>query len=162
METAGISTHWQQLAEASIAGERLSREQARSVLDAGDDDMLALVDAAYRVRRTFHGNTMVFGLAALSWGWIAACALVRTPLMRSARSTVLWSYGLLAMAAMGIRVLLEPSTALDAEPFRLAMNYAGPLLMALALAVATYTSRSIVPADTSNACAVSSIVNPQK
>jgi biotin synthase len=46
------------LADLSIAGEQLTREQAREVLNAPDDDMLALLNAAYRVRRTFVGNTV--------------------------------------------------------------------------------------------------------
>jgi len=58
METPGFSNQWQQLASASIAGERLSREQARAVLDSGDEELLALVDAAYRVRREFHGQSV--------------------------------------------------------------------------------------------------------
>ena len=96
--------------------------------------------------RTWHGNTMVFGLAVLSCLWIAVNAAYRTPLMRSARSSVLWTYGTLAVVGMVVRVLFEPVTPADAESMRVFMNYTGPLLMALTLGFATYTSRSIVPA----------------
>ena len=96
--------------------------------------------------RSWHGNTMVFGLAVLSVLWIAANALIRTPLMRAARSTVLWTYGALAVGGMVVRVLFEPVVPADAESMRVLMNYSGPLLMAAALGIATYTSRSLVPA----------------
>ena len=42
----------------SIAGDRLSREQCLAVLNAPDEDILELLNAAYRVRRTFCGNTV--------------------------------------------------------------------------------------------------------
>ena len=45
-------------AERAIAGECLSREQCLEVLNAPDADMLDLLSAAYRVRRTFCGNTV--------------------------------------------------------------------------------------------------------
>jgi biotin synthase len=49
---------WQSYADRSIAGETIDREEARRVLECPDEELLALVDAAYRVRRTFHGNTI--------------------------------------------------------------------------------------------------------
>jgi biotin synthase len=47
---------WQSYADRSIAGQPLDREQARAVLTAAPDQLLGIVDAAYRVRRTFHGR----------------------------------------------------------------------------------------------------------
>jgi biotin synthase len=47
---------WQALADRAIAGEIIDREDARAVLRAPDEQLLALLDAVYRVRRTFHGN----------------------------------------------------------------------------------------------------------
>ncbi len=43
-------------ADRSIAGEALTRAEARAVLESSDDDLLALLDAAGRVRRHFHGR----------------------------------------------------------------------------------------------------------
>ncbi len=44
------------LADRSIAGAALSRAEARAVLDCADDDLLALLHQAFRVRRRFHGR----------------------------------------------------------------------------------------------------------
>jgi biotin synthase len=47
---------WSDLADRSIAGQPIARAEARLVLDASDDELLTLLDAAYRVRRAFHGK----------------------------------------------------------------------------------------------------------
>ena len=95
--------------------------------------------------RSAHNNTMVFGLAILSWLWLGATWITRKPLLLQARTTVLWLYGILAVAAMLLRVVLG-----DAAPeplwYRDYMDYCGPLLMMLALIPATFFSRSLVPA----------------
>ena len=96
--------------------------------------------------RRLQGNTMAFGLALLSWGWIALVRLRPTPLLRGARSTVLWLYGALALAAMGLRVIVERGHAAAPLWTGSFLEYGGPLLMAGALAAATYHSRSLVPA----------------
>jgi biotin synthase len=49
-------TDWHQLAARSIAGEILSRDEALAVLGSSDDQLLTLVDAAFSVRRHFHGR----------------------------------------------------------------------------------------------------------
>src|SRR4051794_38190960 len=46
---------WDALAGRAIAGERLSRDEALAVLRAPDGELLALLDAAFRVRRAFYG-----------------------------------------------------------------------------------------------------------
>ena len=96
--------------------------------------------------RRLQGNTMVFGLALLSWGWIAVLRLARSPLLVGARSTVLWLYGALGLTAMALRVIVERGHAAAPLWTGSLLEYGGPLLMAGALAVATYHSRSIVPA----------------
>ncbi|MFA5976447.1 MAG: biotin synthase BioB [Elusimicrobiota bacterium] len=48
--------NWNLLAEKSLAGTALLRPEAHAVLDAGPDQIPALVAAAYRVRRRFFGN----------------------------------------------------------------------------------------------------------
>ena len=50
------SDNWNVLAERSLRGELLSREQARSVLSAPDEVLLEQLAAAYRVRRHYWGN----------------------------------------------------------------------------------------------------------
>jgi biotin synthase len=47
---------WNHLAERALAGEILSREEARAVLAAPDEEVLDQLAAAYRVRRHFWGN----------------------------------------------------------------------------------------------------------
>jgi biotin synthase len=46
------------LAGKAIAGDRLTRDECLSVLRAPDSDLLAVLDAAYEVRRHFCGNTV--------------------------------------------------------------------------------------------------------
>ncbi len=47
---------WNGLADRAIAGEAPSREEALEVVRAADVELLPLLEAAYRVRRHFHGN----------------------------------------------------------------------------------------------------------
>ncbi len=47
---------WNQLADRSLAGELISRDEAHAVLVAPDDVLLDQLAAAYRVRRQFWGN----------------------------------------------------------------------------------------------------------
>jgi len=128
---------------------------------------LGFVDMA---GRTAHHNTMVFGLAMLSWLWLGVTLIQRSyvrvqqpangagvspaipgasppqsSLILQARSTVLWFYGSLAVAAMLLRVVLGDTAPVPLW-YRDYMDYAGPLLMMLALIPATYCSRSLVPA----------------
>ncbi len=49
---------WNRLAERAIAGEAPSREEALEVVRAADVELLPILEAAYRVRRHFHGNTV--------------------------------------------------------------------------------------------------------
>ena len=74
--------------------------------------------------RNAHNNTLVFGLAILSWLWLGATWIVRKPLLLQARSTVLWLYGILAVAAMLLRVILG-DTAPEALWYRDCMDYGG-------------------------------------
>lgn len=48
--------NWNILAERSLAGEQLTREEARAVLSAPDEELLDQLAAAYRVRRYYWGN----------------------------------------------------------------------------------------------------------
>lgn len=51
-----MSDHWNTLADKALAGERLSRGEALSVLSCPDDELLALLDAVFRVRRAAFGR----------------------------------------------------------------------------------------------------------
>ena len=48
--------NWNSLADRSLAGELISREEARAVLRAPDELLLEQLAAAYRVRRHYFGN----------------------------------------------------------------------------------------------------------
>ena len=47
---------WDQMAEKGLAGEAPGREEALAVLQSGDDELLAVLHAAFRVRSRFHGR----------------------------------------------------------------------------------------------------------
>jgi biotin synthase len=47
---------WEQFAERALAGEALTREEARQVLRAPDEELLSLLAASARVRRAHFGN----------------------------------------------------------------------------------------------------------
>jgi biotin synthase len=49
-------TPWLSLAERAIAGDVLTRAESLAILDCPDDELLSLLDAAFRVRRHFHGR----------------------------------------------------------------------------------------------------------
>ncbi|MFN9718323.1 MAG: biotin synthase BioB, partial [Planctomycetota bacterium] len=49
---------WSEMADAVLDGQVLSREDALRVLHATDDELLAILDAAYRVRRAYFGRTV--------------------------------------------------------------------------------------------------------
>ena len=127
---------------------------------AGRDESLALVHTVAALlalalpylgfvdlgERTLRGNTMPFGLSLLSWALIALVAVRPAPLLRDARSTVLFLYGALALAAMTLRVVVEGRLAVPEGLVLAYREHLGPLLMAGALVVATWWSRSLLPA----------------
>ena len=49
---------WSDMAGSVLNGERLSRAHALQILDASDDELLAILDAAFRVRRQHFGNSV--------------------------------------------------------------------------------------------------------
>jgi biotin synthase len=51
-----LRTSWHALADAALAGERIAPDDALAVLRADDDELLALLDAAFRVRRAHFGR----------------------------------------------------------------------------------------------------------
>lgn len=49
-------SRWEELADQALAGVAPSRADARAVLEADDDELLALLHAAFRVRKRFFGR----------------------------------------------------------------------------------------------------------
>lgn len=104
--------------------------------------------------RQLQGNTMVFGLAVTSFGWLGLVWWTKSKLLTRARSTVLMVYGSIAVAAMVLRVLFEGAGSADLQPWHQMMDYSGPLLMAALLAIATYHTRSLLPGTMATVIAV--------
>ncbi|HVV82234.1 MAG TPA: biotin synthase BioB [Kofleriaceae bacterium] len=57
--SASAAVRWNELADRVLAGERATREDARAVLAAPGEELLALLDAAYRVRRAHWGQRVL-------------------------------------------------------------------------------------------------------
>jgi biotin synthase len=55
-ERSPVTAPWQSFADRAIAGASLTRAEALQVLDCPDDQLLALLDAGFQVRRRFHGR----------------------------------------------------------------------------------------------------------
>lgn len=53
---------WNQLADRAIGGERLTREEALAVLTADDEELLAVMHAAFRVRKHYYGTKVKLNL----------------------------------------------------------------------------------------------------
>src|SRR5437868_6882626 len=53
---APAANRWEALADKALAGEALSREEALAVLGSDEDELLAVLNAAYRVRRAAFGR----------------------------------------------------------------------------------------------------------
>jgi biotin synthase len=62
---------WSALADRALAGSPVTRDEARAVLDAPADDILALLDAAFRVRRAHWGRRV--SLHVLENAKLGAC-----------------------------------------------------------------------------------------
>ena len=66
-----MSTMWSALADKALSGALLTRDEARAVLHAPQDDTLALLDAAFRVRRAHWGRRV--SLHVLENAKLGAC-----------------------------------------------------------------------------------------
>src|SRR2546422_5359897 len=55
MSELAVSTEWESLADKALAGRELTREEALSILRAPDEELLTLLNAAFRVRRAAFG-----------------------------------------------------------------------------------------------------------
>jgi len=54
--TSSASTRWDELADAVLDGHPLTETEGLAILQSGDDELLALLAAAYRVRYRWFGN----------------------------------------------------------------------------------------------------------
>src|SRR5215207_9365064 len=66
-----MSSNWAALADEALAGAVISRDAARAVLHAPADELLALLDAAFRVRRARWGRRV--SLHVLENAKLGAC-----------------------------------------------------------------------------------------
>ncbi|MCR9202253.1 MAG: biotin synthase BioB [Planctomycetaceae bacterium] len=57
-QTSVSAPTWQQLADQALTGQPISREDALRVLAADESDVLAILDAAYRVRQQHFGKSV--------------------------------------------------------------------------------------------------------
>lgn len=57
-----LKMNWDQLAEKSLHGERLTVDEGLSVLEADDDEVLAIMNAAYKVRKHYYGKKVKLNL----------------------------------------------------------------------------------------------------
>jgi biotin synthase len=62
MSTAVRTADWNKLADKAIANVQLTREEALSVLTADDDELLAIMHAAFRVRKHYYGKKVKLNL----------------------------------------------------------------------------------------------------
>lgn len=53
-----VASRWQDLAQRVLAGHTTTQDEALAILASGDDDLLDLVAAAYRLRRRWFGKTV--------------------------------------------------------------------------------------------------------
>ena len=48
--------NWLELADRVLEGYKLADEEALAILDCPDEELLLLLQGAYRIRRTYYGN----------------------------------------------------------------------------------------------------------
>ena len=61
MSSVSVSTpaaSWAELADIVLQGDRISREDALRIVEASDEDLLAILDAAFKVRRKHFGRSV--------------------------------------------------------------------------------------------------------
>lgn len=56
MKTIKVETEWQLLARKTLQGECLTLEEGLAVLEADDDELLLLMQAAFTIRKHFYGK----------------------------------------------------------------------------------------------------------
>src|SRR6266545_2971320 len=62
LATVAVVNRWEAFADKALAGDPLTRGEALSVLSADDDQLLQVLDAAYRVRRVYFGRKVKLNL----------------------------------------------------------------------------------------------------
>ncbi len=58
----GVQVGWEQLADKALRGELLTVEEGLSVLEADDDELLAIMHAAFKVRKAYYGKKVKLNL----------------------------------------------------------------------------------------------------
>src|SRR5208282_2076973 len=59
IEAPRFSGRWQELANRVLEGHRLTEEEGLAILRSGDEELLDVLAAAYRVRYHWHGNRVL-------------------------------------------------------------------------------------------------------
>ena len=59
IEAPRTSGRWQELASRVLEGQRLSEDEGLAILRSGDEEILDVLAAAYRVRYRWHGNRVI-------------------------------------------------------------------------------------------------------
>jgi biotin synthase len=62
MNMIGIETDWNELAEKSLRGELLTEQEGLAILEADDDEVLAIMHAAYKIRKHYYGKKVKLNL----------------------------------------------------------------------------------------------------
>ena len=62
LTTVAVASRWEAFADKALAGEPLTRGEALSVLASDDDQLLQVLDAAFRVRRAHFGRKVKLNL----------------------------------------------------------------------------------------------------
>src|SRR5690348_14922504 len=57
-----LMVNWELLADKALRGELLTLEEGRSVLEADDDELLAIMHAAFKVRKHYYGRKVKLNL----------------------------------------------------------------------------------------------------
>src|SRR4051812_15576234 len=58
----GLQTDWNRLADKALRGELITMEEGMSLLEADDDEVLAMLHAAFRVRKHYFGKKVKLNL----------------------------------------------------------------------------------------------------
>jgi biotin synthase len=91
-DVAVAAPAWSELADRVLSGDVPTRDEALAILDAPDDELLALLDAAFRIRRAHFGTTVQLyylknaksGLCPEDCGYCSQSAISEAPIEKYA------------------------------------------------------------------------------
>src|SRR5438067_11293337 len=88
--TLAVANRWEAFADKALAGETLTRGEARTVLASDDDQLLQVLNAAFRVRRAYFGRKVKLnmlvnaksGICPEDCGYCSQCIVSTAPVAR--------------------------------------------------------------------------------